>query len=95
MENFKNLREKRVAFICLDDYEGLYIDGELVLDGHKVCDNPVDMLVLAELHNFKSTDVVLEFFDFGDGGIAELVDERGSFPQELNDLLDNASKYDE
>lgn len=69
----------KITHVSADDWEGVYVDGELVKEGHEV--SLKEFTELLKEHN--THDVVFIFFnDYGCEGVAET----GSLPENFNDI---------
>jgi len=70
------------------DWEGLFVDGKLVSEGHVLGEgnSQMFMLEMAEKYGFKGDDVLsLEVNDSDD----EMLQTTGGFPDKLKDLSGN------
>jgi len=77
---------KRVVILTTQsgDWEGLFIDGKLIDEGHHLGDgNRNFMLEQAEKYNFKSTDILRHEINNED---EEMLCKCGSFPSTLDGL---------
>lgn len=74
----------RVIFYDADDWQGLYIDGKLVSEGHNLCEGDIKFLLeLSEEYDFKSSDVECKEVSGSQYDHIQLV---GNFPEFLKDL---------
>jgi hypothetical protein len=77
---------KKVFVAEVDDWIGIYVDEELVFEGHEL-DN-FHMLRLAKEHDFDIDDILTKFYDSEDEEeIAEHLYNSGNFPKNLSGLL--------
>ncbi len=82
-KKFKYLRPK-VLILFSDDWEGLYIDGKLIEEGHSLGEgDTLFILKMAEEFGFTSADVTME--NVIDEDEIELSNV-GSFPQNVSEL---------
>ena len=72
----------RVVIVCADDWEGLFIDGFLIDESHKLGEgyHRVYLLRKAEQYKFTSLDVEERFTDEKE---EEWLEDRGGFPDTL------------
>lgn len=84
------MEKYRVVILKADDWEGLFVDGELISEDHHLGSGDlVFLLKKAEELKFKSSDIVVKYVTDNDYGYLE---QSGNFPQLLSDLKD---VYDE
>lgn len=78
----------KVKIIRADDWEGIYIDGELIDQGHTLGDgnHTLYLLKLSEKYNFKSKDV--KIYELNDEDVDEVY-ESGELPKKLSKLKGN------
>lgn len=72
---------KRVLYLKADDWEALYVDGNVVSQGHQI--QPMELLELAEKHHFTHLDVANHWATSED---EERCNEDGEFPAKQSDL---------
>lgn len=79
---------KRVNWLVNDDWEGIYLDGKIIEQGHVPfeSDYRIGFLELAENENFTSEDVNIVYID--DTPLNEYLMETGGFPENLQNLPD-------
>lgn len=76
--------KKRVVILSSNDWEGLYVDGVLVSEGHHLGEgDSLFLLKTAEKYNFKSNDVVSSYMNEQD---IETTEDDGSFPSDISEL---------
>lgn len=79
---------KRAVLLTTDDWEGLYLDGKLIDQGHTIEEgDSLYYLKLAERYNLNSSDFYMEHLE--DCPDSEMVLNIGGFPDKLNDLQGN------
>ena len=80
--------KKRVVILSTQsgDWEGLYIDGKLIDEGHVLGEgnHRLYMVEQSEIYNFKLNDIVYE--EINDDDDMEMNDS-GRFPEFLSDLI--------
>lgn len=71
----------KVFLLTSDDWEGIYVDGDLVYESHNI--TPMQLLEFATKLHFSSEDVKDAYIDDIDDEIAQRT---GCFPKKLSDL---------
>jgi hypothetical protein len=78
----------KVHLLETDDWQGLYIDGKLITEGHKVGEgDPLYLLKTAEMYGFTHKDVTWAWLTEEDD---DMVYENGCMPQ---DILEFNKRY--
>lgn len=69
------------------DWEGLYVNGKLIFQGHSISDNGINYLwKMSEQYNFSRKDIKYKEADDQD---EESVETSGNFPEKIKDLNGN------
>lgn len=68
-----NMKKKNIVFICADDWEGMYINGELVAEGHSIEKDTVLTILGLEFNEDWTVD-------------EDWLNERGRLPKKLSDV---------
>jgi hypothetical protein len=72
---------RRVVFIQVDDWYGLYVDGKLIDEGHII--NAMEMLEIAEKNAFTYSDVICRYLESNDKNY-DIIEQSGRMPKELS-----------
>lgn len=76
----------KVTILQVDDYEAIYLDGELLDQAHKLGEgnSRTYLLRMAETYGFSSKDITERFLE---DDLAMHIYESGTFPNNLKDLI--------
>jgi len=86
LKKFEGFSNTKVLILTTQngDWEGLFINGELISEGHELGDGDIlFILKMAEEYSFKSSDVVIEEVNDEDD---EWLSNNGNFPENLSEL---------
>jgi hypothetical protein len=77
-------KNKRATLLGANDWEGLYIDGKLVVEAHRIGGpNRFYFMEIAEKYNLKRKDFQVKDLEDSD---RDSVEERGSMPEFITDF---------
>lgn len=88
------MEKYRVVILTADDWEGLFVDGRLIDQSHKLGDGDhrLFLLKMAEQYSFTSKDIVVKYIDESNEEDYNFLEDFGRFPELLSELKGN---YDE